>query len=436
MKLLIKNGNVFLDNTFQKKDIMIEGGLIVSVEDELQVTSFKLQEDADKMSAFPVKVIDAENKIIVPGFVDLHCHLREPGFTYKEDIYTGTRAAAKGGFTTVCAMPNTDPVIDNIASVEFVQRKAKDIGLCKVKVIGASSKKIEGKEIAEIAIMKEGGIIAVSDDGNCVQNSKLQQNIMKYARNFDMPVIVHAEDYNLAGKGQVHGGKIATQLGLTGIPSVSEEIIIIRDLMLAELTKCQLHIAHLSTEKSVKLVKDAKENGINVTTEVTPHHLIFNEDSLLSFDTNYKSKPPIRSESDRLALLNGLKEGTIDFIATDHAPHSDHEKEKEFDYAPFGINGFETAFAALYTELVLKGQLSLELLINKMSTAPAKWLKINSGEIKSGLQADLVIIDLNGSTEITKDTMLSKSKNTPFINQTLKSKILYTICDGRITFNN
>jgi len=354
MKILIKNGDVFQNNKFSKKDILIIDNIINKIDN---IINTKVDE-----------VIDAKNLVIVPGFVDLHCHLREPGHTQKEDIVTGTRAAAKGGFTTVCAMPNTDPVIDNIASVEFVQRKAKEMGFCKVKVIGASSKKLEGKEISEIATMKEGGIIAVSDDGACIQNAKLQQNIMKYACNFNLPIIVHAEDYNLSGKGQVHGGKIATKLGLTGIPAVAEDIIIVRDLMLAELTKCQLHIAHLSTATSVKLVKDAKESGIKVTAEVTPHHLLFNEDCLQTFDTNYKCKPPIRSEKDRIALLEGLKNGTIDFIATDHAPHSDYEKEKEFDYAPFGINGFETAFASLYTELVLKKRLSLDMLITKMST--------------------------------------------------------------------
>jgi dihydroorotase len=332
-------------------------------------------------------------------------------------------------------MPNTEPVIDNITSVEFVSRKAKDIGFCKVKVIGASSKKIEGKEISEIATMKEGGIIAVSDDGNCVQNSKLQQNIMKYASNFDLPVIIHAEDYNLAGKGQVHGGKIATKLGLTGIPSVAEEIIIVRDIMFAELTKCKLHIAHLSTERSVKLVADAKKNGINVTAEVTPHHLIFNEDALSNFDTNLKVKPPIRSESDRITLLKGLIDNTIDFIATDHAPHAEHEKENEFDIAPFGINVFESAFASLYTMLVLKNQLSLEVLINKMSTAPAKWLGLNSGEIIEGYLADITIIDLNGEIELSKENMFSKSKNTPFINKTLKGKVKYTIFNGNISYS-
>ena len=420
MKTLIKNGNVYIDGNFVKKDVLIEEDKIIDV--------------ADNISTSAERTINAQNMIVIPGFVDLHCHLREPGHTYKEDILTGSKAAAKGGFTTICTMPNTDPVIDNIAAVDFVQRKAKDIGFCKVKVVGASSKKIEGKEISEIATMKEGGIIAVSDDGSCVQNSKLQLNIMKYASNFDIPLIIHAEDYSLAGKGQVHGGRIATKLGLTGIPSVAEEIVINRDLMLAEQTKCQIHIAHLSTERSVRLIKDAKANGLKVTAEVTPHHLVFNEDCLATFDTNYKCKPPIRSEKDRLALLQGLKEGIIDFIATDHAPHADYEKELEFDFAPFGINGFETAFASLYTELVEKGHISLELLIEKMSTAPAKWLRINSGEIKKEMAADIVIADLSGTIDFTVDNMLSKSKNTPYINKSLKGKIMFTICDGKITF--
>ncbi|MCK9328921.1 MAG: dihydroorotase [Candidatus Cloacimonetes bacterium] len=423
MKILIKNGMIYHNKSFIKKDILIDNEKISEIKDNI------IENDV-----YPDKIIDAQDKHIFPGFVDLHCHLREPGQTHKEDIYTGTRAAAKGGFTTICAMPNTYPVIDNIASVEFVQRKAKDIGLCKVKVIGASSKKIEGKEISEIATMKEGGIIAVSDDGACVQNAKLQQNIMKYARNFDLPVIIHAEDYNLAGKGQVHGGKIATRLGLSGIPGVAEELIIARDLMLAELTKCQIHIAHLSTAKSVQLVREAKANGIQVTSEVTPHHLIFNEDCLVTFDTNYKCKPPIRSEKDRQALLDGLIDGTIDLIATDHAPHSDYEKEKEFDFAPFGINGFETAFASLYTELVLNGSLSLEMLIEKMAVAPSQWLRLKSGIVDIDKPADLVIVDLNADINFTYDNMLSKSKNTPYLNKSLKAKVSTTICDGKITF--
>lgn len=421
MKTLIKNGEIYIDQNWIKKDILIEGTLIVEIDNEIN-------ENADE-------IIDAQGKKVIPGFVDLHCHLRDPGQTYKEDIHTGTRAAAKGGFTTICAMPNTDPTIDNIGEVEYVQRKAKDIGLCKVKVIGASSKKLEGKEISEIATMKEGGIVAVSDDGGCVQNAKLQSNIMRYAQNFNVPVIVHAEDYNLAGKGQISGGKIATKLGLSGIPALAEEIIIARDLMLAESTKCQLHVAHLSTAKSVDLIRNAKKDGINVTCEVTPHHLIFNEDRLETFDTNFKCKPPIRSEKDRLALIQGLVDGTIDLIATDHAPHADFEKEKEFDFAPFGVIGFETAFAGLYTHLVKKNLISLELLIEKLAVKPAEWLGLNSGKIVAGKTADLTIVDLNETIDIKLETILSKAKNSPFLGETLYGRIDKTICDGRITWD-
>ncbi len=422
MSILIKNAQTYINQKFQKTDVLIEKDRIVKIAETIE-------EPADN-------VIEAKDNYLFPGFVDLHCHLRDPGQTYKEDIHTGTTAAAKGGFTTICAMPNTDPVIDNIGSVEYVQRKAKDLGLCKVKVIGASSKKLEGKEISEIATMKEGGIIAISDDGKCVQNAKLQQNIMKYAMNFDVPVIIHAEDYNLAGKGQISGGRIATKLGLSGIPGLAEEIIIMRDLMLAQSTKCKLHVAHLSTAKSVELIRQAKKDGINVTCEVTPHHLIFNEEALLDFNTNYKVKPPLRSEKDRLALIEGLIDGTIDVIATDHAPHADFEKEKEFDYAPFGINGFETAFASLYTHLVLNQTISLELLIEKMSVKPSEWLKLESGIIKEGSIADLIIVDLNDIIELTIDNIISKSKNTPFIGEKLHGKILHTICEGKITWDS
>lgn len=420
MKTLIKNASAYINKTWVDTDILIDKQNIIKVEKEIN----------DKADL----TIDAKGKKLIPGFVDLHCHLRDPGQTYKEDIHTGTRSAAKGGFTTICAMPNTEPTIDNIGEVEYVQRKAKDLGLCKVKVIGASSKKLEGKEIAEIATMKEGGIVAVSDDGACVQNSKLQSNIMLYAQNFDVPVIIHAEDYSLAGKGQIAGGKMATKLGLSGIPALAEEVIISRDLMLSEATKCQIHIAHLSTANSVEMIRQAKKKGIKVTSEVTPHHLIFNEDRLATFDTNFKCKPPIRSEKDRQALIAGLIDGTIDLIATDHAPHADFEKEKEFDFAPFGVIGFETAFPGLYTHLVKNNIISLELLIEKLSTAPASWLKLNSGAIEVGKAADLVLVDLNQSIEINNETISSKSKNSPFIGETLLGRIELTICDGKVTW--
>jgi len=420
MKKLIKNGTVYYKGEFIKKDILIIKDKIADIKD-------KITEQADE-------IIDAKGKYIFPGFVDIHCHLRDPGQTYKEDIITGTRAAAKGGFTTVCAMPNTDPVVDNIATVEFIQRRAKDLGYCKVKVIGAITKQIEGKEISEMASMKEGGIVAVSDDGHCVQNGKLMQNCMKYATNYKIPIIIHAEDYNFAGKGQIHSGKIATQLGLSSIPPISEELIIARDIMLAEITKARLHIAHVSSAKSLELIKQAKQKGLPVTCEVTPHHLLLNEEACVNFNSNTKCKPPLRSESDRLALLEALNSGLIDCIATDHAPHADYEKELEFDKAPFGINGFEAAFASLYAHLVNKGHLTLERLVEIMTSAPAQLLGLKAGIIEKGNPADLTIADLKAKVVLEAETMLSKSKNTPWLGKPLQGKVVTTICDGKITW--
>lgn len=420
MKILITNGKAFINDELVQKDILIDDNRIIKISDVIEEASDR--------------VIDAENKVVLPGFIDLHTHLRDPGQTHKEDIVTGTAAAAKGGFTTICVMPNTYPVVDNIATVEYIQRKAADLGKCKVKVIGAMTKGSEGKEISEYAIMKEGGIVAVSDDGGCVQNAKLSQNCMKYAYNFDLPVIVHAEDYNLAGSGLVNAGKISSQLGLGGIPGLAEEIIIARDIMLAESIGVRLHIAHISTAKGIELVRKAKADGISITTEVTPHHLTMNEDAVYDFDTNTKVKPPLRREKDRLACISALKDGTIDYIATDHAPHSDYEKEKEYNIAPFGINGIETAFASLNTFLVKKDALDLTTIVKAMSEKPAQFLGIKTGKLAEGYLADLNIIDLDAEIEFNRETMLSKSINTPYINQTLLGKVDYTICEGRVTW--
>ncbi len=420
MKTLIKNGTVYIDGAFCTQDIMIEGKTISQVSESIVAT-------ADV-------TLDATGKHIFPGFVDLHSHLRDPGQTYKEDIVTGTRAAAKGGFTTVCAMPNTEPVIDNIAAVEYIQRRAKDLGFCKVRVIGAITKQSEGKEISEMATMKSGGIIGVSDDGKCVQNARLMLNCMKYAVNYDLPIIIHAEDYNLAGKGQIHAGRIASKTGLSGIPAIAEEVIIARDIMLAESTKARLHVAHVSTAKSLDLIQDAQNRGIHVTCEVTPHHLLLNEDATEHFDPNTKMKPPLRSEKDRLALVEGLNSGLISCIATDHAPHADYEKEREFDHAPFGIIGFETAFAVLYHNLVKPGIMSLERLIEAMAIAPANIMNLYKPGITAGNRADLVIADLDSTIMVNVDTLLSKSKNTPWLNQEFMGKIVTTYCDGIVTW--
>lgn len=420
MKTLIKNAQAYIDGSFQSTDILIEDQKIVQIASGINT---------------PVdKLIDASNKHVMPGFVDLHAHLRDPGQTYKEDIVTGTKAAAKGGFTKVCAMPNTDPITDNIAAVEYIHRRAKDLGYCKVEVIGAMTKKSEGLEISEMATMASGGIIAVSDDGKCVQNARLMMNCMKYAANFNLPIIIHAEEYNLAGKGQIHSGMVSSKTGLSGIPALAEEMIIARDIMLAESTKAQLHIAHVSTRGSLELIKNALDKGIKVSCEVSPHHLLLNEEAVLGFDTNMKMKPPLRSEKDRQALVQALKDGLINCVATDHAPHADYEKEREFDHAPFGVIGFETAFAVLYHYLVKNGELSLERLVDSLSISAAKALNLEDPALKEGAWADLVIVDLEDYIYTDAESLLSKSKNSPWLNQKLSGKVLYTFCDGKITW--
>ena len=420
MKTLIKNASIYLDGKFVKQDVLIEDELISMI-------GPKLKDAADN-------TVDASGMHLCPGFVDLHSHLRDPGQTYKEDIVTGTRSAAKGGFTTVCAMPNTEPAVDNIATVEYIQRRAKDLGYCKVLVIGAMTKHLGGEELSEMATMKAGGIIAVTDDGKCVQNARLMLSCMKYASNFDLPVIIHAEDYSLAGKGQIHAGKIASQLGFSGIPALAEEVIIARDIMLAANAKVHLHVAHISTAKSLQLVREAKAEGLSITCEVTPHHLTLTEEACLSFDTNTKMKPPLRPDNDRRALIEALREGLIDCVATDHAPHADFEKEREFDHAPFGIIGFETAFPVLYDKLVTTGLLSLERLVESMTSAPVKTMRLPDNAIAAGNPADLVLLDLNASTVVDPDNILSKSKNSPWLGTELKSKIVRTICGGRTTW--
>ena len=426
MKTLIKNANIYQNGKLTPGEILIERKKIIKISRGIASSDYT----ANKVD----KIIDAKGACVFPGFIDLHSHLRDPGQTYKEDIVTGTKAAAHGGFTAVCAMPNTEPITDNIASVEYIQLRAKDYGSAKVYVIGAITKQSAGEEIAEMATMKAGGIVAVSDDGKCVQNARLMLSCMKYASNFGLPVIIHPEDYSLAGKGQIHSGKVATKLGLSGIPGLAEEVIIARDIMLAESAGAKLHIAHISTARSIELVKNAKGKGLPVTCEVTPHHLVLNEEANLTFNTNTKMKPPLRSEEDRLACVQALQEGIIDCIATDHSPHADFEKEREFDLAPFGIIGLETAFPVLYKNLVQTEQIDLNRLIEALTIAPAKILNLPGGILAEGKTADLTIIDLEKETLFSAENILSKSKNTPWLNQWFPGRVMCTICDGKITY--
>ncbi len=426
MKTLIKNANIYQNGKLTPGEILIERKKIIKISRGIASSDYT----ANKVD----KIIDAKGACVFPGFIDLHSHLRDPGQTYKEDIVTGTKAAAHGGFTAVCAMPNTEPITDNIASVEYIQLRAKDYGSAKVYVIGAITKQSAGEEIAEMATMKAGGIVAVSDDGKCVQNARLMLSCMKYASNFGLPVIIHPEDYFLAGKGQIHSGKVATKLGLSGIPGLAEEVIIARDIMLAESAGVKLHIAHISTARSIELVKNAKDKGLPVTCEVTPHHLVLNEEANLTFNTNTKMKPPLRSEEDRLACVQALQEGIIDCIATDHSPHADFEKEREFDLAPFGIIGLETAFPVLYKNLVQTEQIDLNRLIEALTIAPAKILNLPGGILAEGKTADLTIIDMEKETLFSAENILSKSKNTPWLNQWFPGRVMCTICDGKITY--
>jgi len=418
--ILLKNGQVYLSDKkkFEKADVLIDKKIVKKI--------------APNIEESKAEILDCTDKHIFPGFVDLHCHLRDPGYTYKEDIASGAVSAAKGGFTSICCMPNTNPVIDNVSTLNYLMRKARDVGKTKIFVIGAMSKGLEGKEIANIASLVKSGVVGLSDDGNCIQNAKLQLNVMRYGSIYDIPMICHSEDYSLSGDGQVNYGFISTKLGLPGIPTLAEEIMVSRDIMLADVTGTHVHIAHVSTKRTVELIRQAKKDGIRVTAEVTPHHLVLTEQACEGFDTTTKMKPPLRSEKDRKSLIEGLLDDTIDVIATDHAPHSDYEKELEFIKAPYGVIGFESAFPVVYTELVKKGIISLELLIDKMTARPAEIIKREVGMIKEGSSADINVFDLKESFIFDENEILSKSKNSPFLGRELTGRIFCTFCDGKV----
>ncbi|MGD9153472.1 MAG: dihydroorotase [Gammaproteobacteria bacterium] len=420
MKILIKHGKVI--DPSQKRngvaDILIENKQIISIERNIKTK-------ADK-------IIDAHGKIVAPGFIDMHTHLREPGEENKETIASGARAALYGGFTTICAMPNTIPACDNAAQIQFILDKGKQAGFANVLPIGAITKDRAGKEMTEMAEMQQVGCIAVSDDGGSVDDTKLLRRAMEYAAMFKLPVICHCEDKNLFGKGVIHEGYWSTVLGLRGIPSEAESIIVGRDIQLAALTGVHLHIAHVSTAQSVDLIRQAKKRGVKVTAEATPHHFTLTDAALQNYDTNCKVNPPLRSKDDVKAICKGLKDGTIDAIATDHAPHLQVDKEKEFDYAPFGLIGLETALSLAIMQLIDKKILTWPELINKLSCNPNKILRLNKGTLKPGAIADIVIIDPKKTWRYTKDQIKSKSHNSPFIDWEMKGKVETVVLAGKI----
>jgi len=406
----------------QKKDftgdILVEKGRIVS----------KLSGPADR-------VIDGKNKIAVPGLIDVHSHLREPGQEGKETIKTGTRAAAKGGITSVMCMPNTKPAIDNAPTVEFILLKAQKEGAINVFPIGCVTKGSAGQELSEIGILKKAGIVAVSDDGSPVASSQIMRRALEYTKMFKLPVISHAEDKELSKNGVMNEGKNSMILGLRGIPRQAEEVMVARDIMLAELTSGYLHIAHVSTAGSVDLVRRAKSKGIKVTAETCPHYFSLTDDVVKAHDTNTKMNPPLREAKDVEAIKAGLADGTIDCIATDHAPHTAEEKSKEFDSAPFGIIGFETMLSLVLNELVDKKVLTLAQAIEKMTANPAAIFNLKDrGTLKEGAIADITLIDPKYSYEFTKESILSKSKNSPFIGRKFTGGAVMTIVSGNVVY--
>jgi dihydroorotase len=428
MKILIKEGHL-LDPSQELDavgDILIEDGKIREIN-----TGGKEKKRSDGEDFQVDRIINAGGLIVLPGLIDMHVHLREPGFEFKETIGTGTMAAVKGGFTTVCCMPNTYPVNDNASVTEFIKRKASQEGYCTVLPIGAITKGQKGEELAEIGTMRNEGCIAFSDDGQPVMNSMIMRRALEYSKAFNVPVISHSEDATLSEGGVMNEGLMSLTLGLKGIPAEAEQIMIFRDILLAELTGGKLHIAHVSTEGSVKLIRNAKRRGVNVTAETCPHYFTLTEDAVKDYDTNAKMNPPLRTERDIEAIKEGLRDGTIDVIATDHAPHHRDEKMKEFDLAPFGISGLETALG-LSLRLVGEGTLTMDQLIEKMAHNPARVLNIDKGTLKVGSGADIVVLDRNKEFKVEPERFISKGKNTPFKGWVLKGMSVVTICKGKV----
>jgi dihydroorotase len=380
------------------------------------------------------RIVDVRDLWIVPGLIDLHVHLREPGQEYKEDIETGTRAAAAGGFTTICCMPNTKPVNDQRAVTELIVRRAKEVGCVRVRPIGAITHGLEGKALADIAEMKDAGIVAISDDGRPVMNSGLMRRAFEYAKTFDLPLVQHAEDLDLSEGGAMNEGAVATRIGIKGQPACAESAMVARDLEIVEWTGARYHVAHVSTARTVALVREAKRRGLPVTCEVTPHHLALSDEACSHYDTSTKVMPPLRTAADQEALLEALVDGTIDAIATDHAPHSPVEKDVEFECAAPGMLGLETALP-LILDFVRMGSLDDVRAIAALTSGPAKCFGLPGGALAVGAVADLCVIDPERPMTITAETIASKSKNTPFLGQKLAGRAVLTLLEGRAMFD-
>ena len=424
MTILIKNGRLInpSENLDKVMDIFVEDGIITE-----KAESIEKQADT---------VIDAAGCYVMPGLIDLHVHFRDPGLTYKEDIETGSKAAAKGGFTTVCCMPNTKPVVDNVETVKYIIKKGEKTGLTNVLPVGAVTKNMAGVEITDVEELKKAGICAISEDGKSVMNSGVYRKAMKNAAKANVPVLAHCEDINLVEGGVINLGDKSSELGVKGISNAVEDVIAMRDIMLAKETGATLHLCHCSTKDSVEMVKRAKEEGIKVTAEVCPHHFSMCSDDITSNDGNFKMNPPLRAREDMEALIKGLQDDIMDVISTDHAPHSAEEKAKDLEHAPFGIVGLETSVALTVTNLVKKGYLTPMQMAAKMSYNPAKVLGIPKGTLDEGKIADITIIDPDKEYTIDVNTFESKGKNTPFDGYKVSGEVEYTILNGKVVYSN
>ncbi len=415
--MLLKNGMVVLQDGVKKADLLIENGRICKIAPSIAGDG-----------------IDLNGRTVLPGLIDMHVHLREPGYEKKENIESGCRAAVKGGFTQICCMPNTKPVTDNKVVVSYIKNRAREVGLCKVHPVGAITEGQEGKNLAAIGAMKAAGAVALSEDGKTVVNTKLMANAMQYASDFGLVCLCHCEDHSLVDGGVVNEGYHSTLTGLKGSLRAAEDIIIAREICLAESLDIPVHICHVSTYSGVQLIRDAKKRGVKVTAETCPHYFTLTDEAIAGFDPDTKVNPPLREEKDRLAIIEGLSDGTIDCIVTDHAPHHYDDKHVEYDMAAFGISGIETSFALSYTQLVKGGVLTIEQLAERMSAAPARILSLEGGVLQEGVVADLTVVDLNEEWTVDPALFESKGKNTPFKGRKVCGRVKMTVSDGEIKY--
>jgi len=421
-KLLIKNGRVIdpASGRDEAADVLIKGGLIVRVGPDLQATG--------------AITFDAKGLVVAPGFIDMHVHLREPGFEHAETIESGAKAAAAGGFTSICAMPNTHPVNDDATVTRYIVERAQRSAIVNVFPIGAITKDSAGEQLAAIGSMKAAGVVAISDDGQPVMNSRVMRRAMESARSFGLPVIDHCEDLNLSAGGDMHEGLESVRLGLRGIPGSSENVMVARDVILAETTGARFHVAHISSRRSVEIVADAKARKLPVTCEASPHHLALADCQMPPYDSNYKMKPPLRTTADAEALIEGIAAGVVDAIATDHAPHPGSEKMQEFEKCPFGIIGLETALAVTLEKLVHSGRIPLMRWVELFTTGPARVLGLNRGRLEPGLPGDVTIFDPELAWTYDVNRSFSKSRNSPFHGRTFRGAPVATIVGGRVVW--